>query len=620
MVSARVVLKVCSVVTVASASECADGSCQSETATMLQTKKRSGVMSQNGKTVQDLHKSTMKLLKEGGTPEVVTWADTAMTEISEDVEIAIEHSHKVDEQLVHETASRFDEIASQFAEKVVKLSELRESHRDMSSSHLTCRGQERLDCDAHTACIAEEERLKNIKDTAHGHFQTSVNSVKHCDGDSTEPMHEQENKHNGYVQTGQQYFDAWEAYEAKHNECNGLNSVLSEQRLTCDGKKQEFESGACTSHDHFTMSYDDMVQDWELQESQYASVKSTVEAGAGDRKAEFETLAEVKCLLAKVKERGGKPCDEEEEEGVSEKIEEHCKDEAKDSSHLTIEFPDLTPQPARPAEEEYPCTPQFIHDEYSGLTGRCFDNLPQCKACDGSSVSHAARTSFHNLCIEPKADKFASIHLEEDACVSNIRLTHTSGSVSCRSASSGDSNWGCDEASIGLVITDEGKVTAPVFDTTNGMTPHYSNLAHWYKMDGVNKNSDSMDWVFKEPVQFLAKEYKLWYNEDLTGGTESDNRGQACYDVVMHTSDSCSALAPLQFGNVCTSAKGDAHGTINLPQDTCVTAIDIYFIQGSVSCSGDGGHSNFGCGNDLMGLVWTEGGKKRSHHAERGSS
>lgn len=389
MVNARAVLKACiSVVTVVSASECADGSCKSETATMLQTKKRGGQLSSNQKTVADLRKSTLKLLKEGGTEEVVKWAETALKEITDDVETAIADSHKVDQELVDDTVGRFTVISNQFAEKVTDLSDLRKQHRDKSSAHLTCREKERLDCDAHTACRAEEDRLKGLKDAAHGRFQSAVNSVKHCDGETTDAEQEtyevQHREYEDYVETGQKFFDAWEAYEEKHRECNGLNSVLDEQTLKCNGLKQDFESASCRSHDHFTLSYEAMSQTWTLQEEQYHSVKTTVGADAADRKTEFETLAEVKCLLAKVQERGGKPCDEEEEAGVTEEIEKHCKEEAKDSSHLDINFPEPPNEPAKPAEEPYPCTSEFISEEYDGLTGPCFDNLPECKACDGS--------------------------------------------------------------------------------------------------------------------------------------------------------------------------------------------------------------------------------------------
>merc|ERR1719506_3585741 len=113
------------------------------------------------------------------------------------------------------------------------------------------------------------------------------------------------------------------------------------------------------------------------------------------------------------------------------------------------------------------------------------------------------------------------------------------------------------------------------------MTPHYKTHAHWYDLDGVDKDSASIDLLFKQPYQFAAKDYQLWYNEDLTGGTESDNRGETCYDVTMHTSclSQCNELAPLQFADICTSASGDQHGTINLPPNTCVTGIDIHYLS-----------------------------------------
>jgi len=227
------------------------------------------------------------------------------------------------------------------------------------------------------------------------------------------------------------------------------------------------------------------------------------------------------------------------------------------------------------------------------------------------------KLEFKNVCIASRDNGAATIHLEHDACVSDIHFTHVSGKVSCRRAASGDSNWGCDSSSVALVLGDGGAVTAPVFGTTAGMTPHFSGHAHWYKMDGVKGDSSAMHWVFNQPVMLPGsgaygnKEYKLWYNEDLTGGTEGDNRGEACYDVKMETAETCHILAPLQFGQVCTSAQHGQHGTINLPSGTCVTQIDLHHINGHVSCyggkngEGSGGESNFGCSTDLIGMVWT---------------
>lgn len=167
---------------------------------------------------------------------------------------------------------------------------------------------------------------------------------------------------------------------------------------------------------------------------------------------------------------------------------------------------------------------------------------------------------------------------------------------------------------MGLVLASGAQVTAPVFDSTVGMTPHYAAHAHWYDMDGVDGDSTAMAWTFEEPVVFAGShhhdgvgQYKLWYNEDLTGGTESDNGGRACYDLAMEPAESCHALAPLQFSNICTSAATThASRTIDLPADTCVTEIGIHWISGEVNCRHEAtGLSHFGCDNNMVGLVWT---------------
>jgi hypothetical protein len=222
--------------------------------------------------------------------------------------------------------------------------------------------------------------------------------------------------------------------------------------------------------------------------------------------------------------------------------------------------------------------------------------------------------SFQGLCLDARGDNPASLKLLDDVCVSSIEFTHTSGRVSCRKPGSGDSNFGCDGDSLGLVIADGTEVVAPVFDSVEGLKPHYYKHAHWYRLPGVGRDSTSMEWRFTEPVVFNANNYKLWYNEDLTGGTEGDNRGGACYDVVVHKSESCNALAPLQFRNICLSAKGGKHDSISLPVGTCITEVAIHHISGWVACASNGnnhGHrSNFGCGQNLIGLVWTEHDKK----------
>lgn len=255
-------------------------------------------------------------------------------------------------------------------------------------------------------------------------------------------------------------------------------------------------------------------------------------------------------------------------------------------------------------------------------------NRCQCKECDdplpvypgrpdGRQCGMGAHTlspsskkdgtmEFHQLCLDARGDKPASLEIPGDFCAARVVLTHRSGRVGC-AGKSASSNWGCGSSSVAVVLAEgynNRVVTAPVFNTAVGMTPHYHHKhAHWYAMDGVTEASEQMTWTFVQPYQFSTGSYKLWYNEDMTGGTEGDNAGSACYDVAFEPSPSCNEIAPLQFSNICVGAAGDAPGTIQVPAGTCVSEITMHHIGGHLNCRGaTTGQSFFGCDGANGGL------------------
>merc|ERR1719162_1126988 len=72
-------------------------------------------------------------------------------------------------------------------------------------------------------------------------------------------------------------------------------------------------------------------------------------------------------------------------------------------------------------------------------------------------------------------------------------------------------------------------------------------------MAGINGASTMMEWDLKEPLTLDSGKYELWYNEDMTSGTEADNfAGHACYDVefsgfVGHHSNKCHSLSQVEI-------------------------------------------------------------------------
>ena len=64
-----------------------------------------------------------------------------------------------------------------------------------------------------------------------------------------------------------------------------------------------------------------------------------------------------------------------------------------------------------------------------------------------------------------------------------------------------------------------------------GITKMPHGHAWWYKAAGTTKDSKILTWNVDGEVHLTSGQYDIWYNEDLTGGTEGDNWGSACYDM-----------------------------------------------------------------------------------------
>ena len=111
--------------------------------------------------------------------------------------------------------------------------------------------------------------------------------------------------------------------------------------------------------------------------------------------------------------------------------------------------------------------------------------------------------------------------------VSSFMLVHRSGTVTCNKKLY--SYWGCtpDHGSIFVVLTDQqNEILAPAASKVN----QYG----WYNLAGYTSSSSVL--VFcaapKKPHCVLANsELRLWYGEDLSDYTESDNGGKTCADV-----------------------------------------------------------------------------------------
>jgi hypothetical protein len=121
--------------------------------------------------------------------------------------------------------------------------------------------------------------------------------------------------------------------------------------------------------------------------------------------------------------------------------------------------------------------------------------------------------------------------LNRPTLVSKIVIQHLSGRVSCN-GKGGMSNFGCGNNLVALLLTQSKRQVLPS-NNVHGYKKTAHRHSHWYTLSGVSKNSKTMTWRLKNTQMLKAGTYQLWYNEDLSNGTEGDNRGTAVYKVTI---------------------------------------------------------------------------------------
>jgi len=185
-------------------------------------------------------------------------------------------------------------------------------------------------------------------------------------------------------------------------------------------------------------------------------------------------------------------------------------------------------------------------------------------------------TQVENVCVKAHGDKPGTITLPSKMKVEEIVFKHKSGGVTC-AKSRALSNFGCANHLQGLVITKkDSKIVQMPLASQNiaGFSQGKkwdATTAHWYNIKGIGSSTPKMKWKFASPQVVNAGTYNVWFAEDLTGWTEGDNAGTACYDILVK-----SVPKVQTFGDGVTCMKGDfktrevsgphsIHATVTMP-------------------------------------------------------
>jgi len=275
------------------------------------------LLEQKKPAVANLMASAKSFLKNGATTDVIEFAIATLAEINETVIPAIIQESESDQQFINSLHSRFNDIRNALAAGNQEIFQLNSEEQAESAAHKSCRDQQHVACEGKRNCemelyrkwtvwVTEEEELREIHDHISGHFcPEGTNGTLHSFRVQSVPWMQQYMTQKTVVE------GAESSYDLHVPECRITHIALDHQSAICDAHQTTLEGKACAHaakiNEVLTTYYNDIAQ---ASASYNCAVEEVMELEA-DRKREWITLQIVNCLLGRVHEMNGRPCDSE---------------------------------------------------------------------------------------------------------------------------------------------------------------------------------------------------------------------------------------------------------------------------------------------------------------------
>jgi hypothetical protein len=341
--------------------------------------------------IQALMESATTMLKNGATPAVVDFAEETLGEIGDVVIPAILNESISDQQFIRSLYSRFEAIRTTLSDNNQEVFTLNAEEQTLSGEHKGCRDIEAERCQGKRECememyrrwtswVTEEGELREIHDWISGHFcPPGTNGTLHTFRVQSVPRMEQYMAQKLVVDQAEVHYDIQVPV------CNDAHLHLDQQSAACNSLQTQLEEKACAHAQKINDVLNTYYNDFASAESAYHCAVQEIMELERDRKREWITLQVVNCLLVRVREQNGVPCDTAnggvtEEVGVCE--ERHglavCSSE-EGEPQLCLEYPAVPEHPpfcpardqvigvCRPTPNPTPCCGAWEELEYGEL-------------------------------------------------------------------------------------------------------------------------------------------------------------------------------------------------------------------------------------------------------------
>jgi len=352
-----------------------------------------------------LLETAVKMIKNGVTPDVITFVDSTNQEINEQVLVAIQNEHNTDQAYIDTLCQDFQSAVEKLEDEAVSIAAQNTASDGAREAHHTCRADEAYSCAVSRRCeeqlrlqwlvvVREEEKMQRIHSEIHDEwcihppFFAEIDLwLNHpFDWSKTSPYPELNIPADvgAFRDVSVTYFEEymaqkivveaeWAKYEAKLLECSGYEATLDAKVSECDDAQRDARTSACEHAVANKAAREEFGVEWDRIVRLYNEAREAKTANEADRKAEWETLKIVQCLLDHVHStvtesiETGAPCPtiDSDPDGVTLAIEDchivtrGCQ-EGSMTAHLCLNWCDPPPIPPLPPVVEPACTPAYI--------------------------------------------------------------------------------------------------------------------------------------------------------------------------------------------------------------------------------------------------------------------
>lgn len=376
---------------------------------------------------------------------MVRFANETLYEVSQTIIPTLVDESSADTNFMATEWQRFQSALDELATSNTAVRQWTDERSTASTVHQDCRVLQDVKCVAKRECemelwrlwshwASQEDALKVIHLQIEGHFcPEGANGTLHTFRVTSVPYMQ------AYLAQKHECDLAEQAYDDQLPNCIDAHRELDERSATCNSDQEDLEGIGC----RHASTIDDTLRlfhaSWASLHASYQGVTDLVYNQTADRHKEYKTLVVVQCLLERVNELNGRPCDES--TGTVDDQMSHCEAQGEELTICTERpalCPDYRPPPAEPVPcvdsvwltglpsleclptpQPYPCASQWINDEVNPLplvpqppfseTNPGCNDYPDCAECSNAAILSVDVVDDYQRWVEPPAS-FALQH------------------------------------------------------------------------------------------------------------------------------------------------------------------------------------------------------------------